>query len=255
MYKDDITATAKSAATKYSLLANNPFGYIVSSVLAGIFIGFGVLLIFTISGLLNGLPSVKIIMGAAFSVALSLVVIAGAELFTGNNMVMAVGIKEKTVTVGNAIKLWIVCFIGNWIGAIILSLIFIGTGLGNGATGEAIAAAAAAKMSVAFLPLLLRGVLCNMLVCLAVWCATRCKSEAAKLIMVFWCLFAFNVIGLEHSIANMTTLTIALIKPFEAAVSVGGYFYNIFVVALGNMIGGIICIALPYCIIAKQKKD
>jgi nitrite transporter NirC len=120
--------------------------------------------------------------------------------------------------------------------------------------GEFIAATAATKMSVPFFPLLLRGVLCNVLVCLAVWCNFRCKSESGKLIMIFWCLFAFITSSFEHSIANMTLLTVALFAPFEAAVSVGGYFYNILVVTLGNMLGGILFIALPYYVISKKKE-
>jgi nitrite transporter len=93
------------------------------------------------------------------------------------------------------------------------------------------------------------------LVCLAVWSSYRAKSESGKLIMIFWCLFVFVTAGFEHSIANMTLLTIALLKPFSAAVSIGGYFYNILVVILGNMVGGILLVALPYAAISRQKED
>lgn len=107
-------------------------------------------------------------------------------------------------------------------------------------------------MAAGFLPLLSRGILCNILVCVAVWCGFKCKSEAGKLIMIFWCLFVFITAGFEHSIANMTLLTVGLLEPSTYAVTLGGFAYNLLVVTLGNMIGGILFVAVPYCIIAKQ---
>jgi nitrite transporter len=255
MFQEDIANVAKAASAKLTLLLKNPAGYFLSSMLAGIFVGFGVLLIFTISSLMTGLAYAKIIMGAVFGGALSLVILVGAELFTGNNFVMTVGIIKKTVSFTDTLKLWGACLIGNWLGAVLLSVLFVGTGLGNGTLGETMASAAAAKMSVPFIPLILRGILCNALVCLAVWSSYRAKSESGKLILIFWCLFVFVTAGFEHSIANMTLLTVALLKPFSAAVSLSGYFYNILVVVLGNVLGGIFLVALPYAVISRQVKE
>lgn len=255
MYADDFLAIAKAAKGKVGLLKSNPLGYFIASMLAGIYVGFGILLIFTIGGMLQDSPAVKIVMGISFGIALSLVIIAGAELFTGNNLAMAAGMLSKTVSVKEACKLWIVCLLGNWAGSILLAAVFFGAGLMDGPTGAFIAASAATKMGIPLIPLFLRAVLCNVLVCLAVWCGFRCKSESGKLIMVFWCLFAFITCGFEHSIANMTLLTAALFSPGEALVSVTGYFYNIVVVTLGNMVGGVVCVALPYYMISKKKED
>ena len=102
--------------------------------------------------------------------------------------------------------------------------------------------------------LFFRSIFCNMLVCIAIWCTFRCEEETSKIIMIFWCLFVFITAGFEHSIANMTLLTIGLLSPFSEAVSVGGYLYNILFVTLGNMVGGILFIAIPYYIISKKKK-
>lgn len=254
MYSEEVTAVMQAAKAKTNFLKNNPIGYFLASVLAGAFVGFGILLIFTIGGLLTGQPYTKIVMGISFGIALSLVVIAGAELFTGNNFVMSIGAMGKTVRWSDTFKLWIVCYIGNWVGSILLAVIFSGAGLATGAVGEFIANAAAAKMNADIFPLFLRGVLCNILVCLAIWCGFRCKSESGKLIMIFWCLFAFITSGFEHSIANMTLLTISLISPFGADISLGGYFYNIIIVSLGNMLGGILFLAVPYFLISKKKE-
>lgn len=105
MYKEEFAAMANAATAKLSLLKRNPLGYFLLSMLAGAYIGFGILLIFTIGGLLNGNPATKLVMGLSFGVALSLVVIAGGELFTGNTMVMSSGVMEGKVSLADTIKL------------------------------------------------------------------------------------------------------------------------------------------------------
>ncbi len=254
MFQEEFNRQVNAARTKLNMLSKNPAGYFVLSMLAGIYIGFGTILIFTIGGLLGGEPWTRVVMGAAFGVALSLVVIAGAELFTGNNLVMGAGLMKKEVTIGEAVKLWVVCYLGNWAGALLLSVLYHFSDLATEPVAAFMASSAAAKMGAAFVPLLIRAILCNMLVCLAVWCGAKCQSESGKLIMIFWCLFAFITSGYEHSIANMTLLTIGLLEPAGQAVSIGGYFYNLAVVTVGNMIGGIGCVALPYFIASRQKK-
>ncbi|MBR5672039.1 MAG: formate/nitrite transporter family protein [Spirochaetales bacterium] len=248
MFKDDFEAAAGAAAAKSSFLKRNPMGYIVLSILAGMYIGFGILLSFTVGGLMAGAPAAKLAMGATFGVALSLVVMAGSELFTGNNLVMFAGLLKKKTTLSNCITLWIVCWLGNMCGGVLLALLFHLSGLGNGPVGDFMAKTALAKMSAPAIELLSRGILCNMLVCIAVWCGFRCKTESGKLIMIFWCLIAFFTAGFEHSVANMTLLTYSLFNPAGQAVSFAGEMYNLCWVTLGNMIGGIVFVALPYFI-------
>jgi len=253
MFNEEITAVSNAAKAKTNFLANNPAGYILAAVLAGISVGIGVLLAFTVGGLLTGNPFAKILMGCTFGVALSLVVMAGGELFTGNNFVMAVGLVKKNVSAGACFKIWGASYLGNLIGSIILAVIFVWCGLASGSTREFMSSAAATKMSLPPLALICRGVLCNILVCLAIWCTFRCKSETAKLIMIFWCLLALMTSGYEHCIVNMTLLTVSLLSPAtNAAVSLSGWVYNIALSTVGNMIGGILFVALPYSLISKQ---
>jgi nitrite transporter NirC len=194
-------------------------------------------------------------MGCAFGVALSLVVICGAELFTGNNMVMTAGMTCRTVSVPDALKLWLLCWVGNLLGGILLSIFFFLTDLDTGATLDAITSAAAAKMTARPVALFMRGVLCNILVCLAVWSGFRSQSDAGKLIMVFWCLLAFFATGFEHSIANMTVLTVALLdRAGNTSITLPGYCYNLALVTLGNMAGGILLVGCPYYIGSRQKE-
>ncbi|MBQ3406786.1 MAG: formate/nitrite transporter family protein [Lachnospiraceae bacterium] len=255
MFKEEFTAAANGAAAKSRLLNNNLPGYFLLSMLAGMFVGFGVLLVFTLSGALAGAPITKLVMGCCFGVALSLVVMAGAELFTGNNMVMTAGLLRKTVSAAEVIKLWVICWIGNLAGSVLLAIIFNATGLYSDATLGAMTGAAAAKMSAGFIPLLARGMLCNMLVCLAVWCGFRCKTESGKLIMIFWCILAFFTTGFEHSVANMTLLSLALINNGgNEAITMGGYWYNLLTVTLGNMLGAILLVAIPYHVASRERE-
>ena len=247
MFNEEFNKVAGAAKAKNELLKNNKVGYLVSAMLAGLFVG----------GLLTsaGSPSTKIVMGIAFGGALSLVVMAGSELFTGNNFVMAVGSLNKTVSWIDTVKVWIAGFVGNLAGSILAGYMFYLTGLAKGPVGEFIANTAATKMSMPASELFFRGLLCNILVCLAVWCTFRCKDDVSKLIMIFWCLFIFITCGFEHTVANMTLLTIALLAPGAAAVSISGYIYNIGIVTLGNMVGGILFVAIPYYLISKKKKE
>ncbi|NMB44139.1 MAG: formate/nitrite transporter family protein [Clostridiales bacterium] len=253
MYYDDFLSSANAAKAKTQFLNTNPLGYFISSIMAGIFIGLGVILIFTIGGFLTGTAYAKIIMGASFGIALSLVIMAGAELFTGNNFIMVSGLVSKKVTFLDCLKVWLVSFVGNWLGSVLVAFVFYKADLSVDKVGEFIALSASVKMNLPIASLFFRGILCNMLVCLAIWCSFRCKSESGKLIMIFWCLFAFITSGFEHSIANMTLLSIGLMAPFSASIGFVGYFYNILIVSLGNMVGGILFIALPYFLISKKE--
>ena len=256
MFNEEFNKVAGAAKAKSDLLKNNKLGYFVSAMLAGIFVGMAIMLIFTIGGLLTAAesPATKIVMGISFGGALSLVVFAGSELFTGNNFVMAVGSLYKSLSWVDTIKVWLDCFIGNLVGSILAGYMFYLTGLAKGPVGEFIANTAATKMSLPAQELFFRGLFCNILVCLAVWCTFRCKDDVSKLIMIFWCLFIFITAGFEHSVANMTLLTIGLLSPGTAAVSITGYIYNIGVVTLGNMIGGIFFVAIPYYLISRKNK-
>ncbi|ONI39560.1 nitrite transporter NirC [Candidatus Epulonipiscium fishelsonii] len=254
MFKEEIGVVANIASTKVRLLKSNLKAYFVLSMLAGILVGFGVALSFTIGGLLAGTSSAKIMLGVSFGVALSLVIMAGSELFTGNNFIMTVGLFRNTVSIKDACSLWIVCWIGNLLGSILFAVMFNLTGLNTGSTAEFILASTATKMNLPIIELIFRGILCNMLVCLAVWCSFKLKSESGKLIMIFWCLFVFVTAGFEHSIANMTILSLGLFSNSgNELITISGYLYNVALVTLGNMIGAILFIAIPYAYVGSDK--
>lgn len=185
MFTEDFNAAVNASENKLNLLQKNPLGYFLLSMLAGAYIGFGVLLTNSIGAQLQGAPCTKLVLGLSFGIALSLVIIAGAELFTGNNLVMSAGLLAKRVEMPQALKLWCVCWMGNLCGSVLLAGVFVLTGLADGAVGEFMAAAALGKMTAGVVPLLARGMLCNMLVCLAVWCGFRAKSDAGSVLQTY----------------------------------------------------------------------
>lgn len=106
-------------------------------------------------------------------------------------------------------------------------------------------------MSLPFSELFFRGILCNWLVCLALWMSSRAKSETAKLVLIWWCLFAFIASGYEHSVANMTLLSVAVLLPnHPETVSIAGWFHNMIPVTLGNIIGGGVFVGMAYWLIS-----
>jgi len=244
-----LVSVAEAARAKAAHLESRPLGYFVLSLLAGIYVGFGIVLIFAVGAPLLATDSAtaKLAMGASFGIALSLVVFAGAELFTGNNMVMTIGLLRRSISSRALVAIWLVSFVGNLVGSLALAWLVARSGVLAGAPHrEVIEKVVAAKMNLAFTPLFVRGVLCNWLVCLAVWCAIRASSEAGKLVMIFWCLFAFIGAGFEHSVANMTLLGIGLFQTHTSSVSVAGFVHNLVPVTLGNIVGGALFVGAAY---------
>lgn len=254
MAKETINVVAAAARAKADLLARSPLSYLVLAMLAGAYIGFGIILIFSIGAPLAaaGSAAVKVVMGASFGIALSLVIFAGSELFTGNNMVMTVGSLTRDVSWTRTLAVWAASWVGNLIGSLLLAYAAVQTGLLSKAPmKDFLTAAALAKISAPFGELFFRGLLCNTLVCLAVWTALRTKDDTAKLGMIFWCLFAFIGAGFEHSVANMTVLGMSLLGAHDPRITWGGFMHNLVPVTLGNIVGGAVVIGAAYTFVAR----
>ncbi|PIP71531.1 MAG: nitrite transporter NirC [Nitrospinae bacterium CG22_combo_CG10-13_8_21_14_all_47_10] len=249
MFDNDLEKMAFAAEKKIKAMNHYLPGYLVLSALAGAYLGFGIVLIFSVGAPLAGTqfaPFMKLIMGASFGVALSLVIFSGAELFTGNNMVFAVGKLKSRVGFSAIIKLFALCFIGNLLGSIFFSWLVVQGGSLSTEAQALVVKVAGMKMALGAGEAFFRGILCNWLVCLAVWIANRNGDETAKLIMVFWCLFAFIGSGYEHSIANQSLMSLALLLPHGPEVSLTGFIHNQVFVTLGNMVGGGVMVGMAY---------
>ena len=254
MFTETKNLLSEVAVKKVNFYKSGIIKYLIASMWAGAYVGFGIFLIMTIGGLgsESNFPFTKMLMGLSFGIALSLVIMAGSELFTGNNMILTVGALDKKVTWKDSANIWVWSFIGNAIGSTLLGLLLSLTNVAATPTGAFILKTAATKMNGDFIPLFVNGILCNLLVCLAVLCSVKMKSESGKLIMVFWCLFAFITSGFEHSVANMTIFATALFMPHPETVSLMGVFQNMIPVTLGNFIGGALLLGASYFYMGKE---
>lgn len=246
------------AVKKVEFMRKSLSKFFVLSIFAGMFVGFGIMLVFSIAApfAAAGSPVLKVLTGVSFGVALTLVIFAGSELFTGNNLVMTIGVLEKKVTIKDTLVLWFWCYLGNLAGSIFIAWLYLQTGLiSKSPLIDSILMSTSSKMNAPTMELFFRGLLCNMLVCLAVWTATRAKEDIAKLVLIWWCLFAFVGSGFEHSIANMTLLSMGLMVPHDPQViNLAGFWANMIPVTLGNIVGGALFIGAGYWYASNPKK-
>jgi nitrite transporter NirC len=239
MFIETVDLFAKTAVAKAEFLRRSPLGFAISSMMAGAYVGLGIILIFAVGNAVE--PDIRpIVMGASFGIALTLVIFAGSDLFTGHTMFMSLGWLQGRTNLRDLAACWSASWAGNLIGCVILAALFVAGGGGLALAGKnpLIVTVAAAKMNGPALELFARAILCNWLVCLAIWTAARMTSDAAKCIAIFWCLYAFIASGFEHSVANMTLFSIALLAPHPPTVTLGGMGWNLLWVTLGNIVSG-----------------
>ena len=242
MFIETVDQFAKTAVAKAEFLRRSPLGFTISAMMAGAYVGLGIILIFCVGNAVD--PSIRaIVMGASFGIALTLVIFAGSDLFTGHTMFMTHGWLQGRTNLRELGACWGASWAGNLLGCAILAALFVagGGGLalaGIGGKAPLIVTVAAAKMNAPAVELVARAILCNWLVCLAIWTSARMTSDAAKCIAIFWCLYAFIASGFEHSVANMTLLSIALMTEHPATVTLGGLGWNLVWVTIGNAIAG-----------------
>jgi nitrite transporter NirC len=249
MFADTVDSTAVAAMKKSEALKLSIPRYLVLSALAGAYVGLGIALIFALGAPLSkaGSPLLKPVMGASFGVALTLVIFCGSELFTGNTMSLMIGALTRKSSWRQLGAVWGLSYAGNLLGGLGLAWLLAQSGVfGADPARSFVESTAAAKMHLDFGTAFVRGILANWLVCLAVWGAGRTKSDTAKLMIIFWCLFAFIGAGFEHSVANMTLLALALFQPHADALSWLGYVQNLVPVTLGNIVGGALFVGVAY---------
>lgn len=232
------------------------------SLLAGAFIGLGALFCVVVrSDPSLGFAARQVLSGVTFSLGLILVVVAGAELFTGNNL-LAMAWADGKISTLELLRNWAVVCCGNFIGAAGLALlVFLSRHpeMNNGLVAQEYLSIAATKVALPFWTAFFRGVLCNVLVCMAVWMAFAGRSVIDKAVAIIFPIAAFVASGFEHSIANMFFIPLAmLLQSFgnsgavAASITWGGFIGNLIPVILGNIVGGSLLVGLVYHVIYKR---
>ncbi|GBF77171.1 transporter [Paenibacillus sp. 598K] len=258
MYTPNVETMIETALKKKAAMQASLPRYLVSAAMAGAYVGLGIVLIFSIGAplLAASSPFQTMLMGMSFGLALTLVVFAGSELFTGNNMYFTMSTLAGRTTVKDTLTNWTLVFIGNLLGAVLLALLVVGSGIfKTAAPDHLLYVVAAKKMSAPALELFFRGILCNWLVCLALWTSARAKEDIAKLVLIWWCLYAFIASGYEHSVANMTLLSLAWLLPGHPdTITLGGWLHNMLPVTLGNIVGGALFMGLAYWYVSPVRR-
>jgi nitrite transporter NirC len=242
---------AEAAVTKARAVRDLP-RYLFSSALAGAYVGVAVVLLIAVSAPLVDAKSAvaKLVQGSVFGVALTLVVFAGAELFTGNAMVMLQGVWRRRVGGGELLAVWVASLAGNVAGSFLFAAAVHAGGFSTGPTRNLIASMTASKDALAGPQLFWRAVLCNALVCLAIWMATRAVSDGAKLVVLWWALLAFIGSGFEHSVANATIFSLGAL---DGSIGWGALARNLAWTVPGNIVGGGLVIGLGYAWLAGSR--
>jgi formate transporter len=247
----------------------------VLAVLAGAFIALGAVFSTTVAaGAAGSLPYglVRLLAGLVFSLGLMLVIVGGAELFTGNNLIVMAWADHRVGT-RRLLRNWAIAYAGNFVGAVATATMVYLSGqytFGNGAVGAAALATAHAKVGLGFVQAVILGILCNGLVCLAVWLSYSGRSTTDKIFAIVPPVAAFVTAGFEHSVANMYFVPVGLFiragasEPFWSAIGktandypglTWGRFFinNLLPVTLGNIIGGALLVGAVYWFVYLRK--
>ncbi len=262
---DTITRTVGVNKAKASLT-----NLLILGFFAGVYIGFGAALATLVSHdavEYVGLGITKLLSGAVFSVGLMLVVIAGAELFTGNNLMIASAMDRK-IKARTLLEKWAIVYFANFAGSIFLVTVIYFSGLwktGDFGIGVKALSIANAKVNLPFYEALFRGIGCNWLVCLAVWMAASSRQIAGKILAIFFPITAFVALGFEHCVANMYFIPLGLflkttIITSKLSIDISNLTWtnlvirNLIPVTIGNIIGGAFFVGAPYWFVFLRAK-
>jgi formate/nitrite transporter len=234
----------------------------ILGVLAGAFIGLGMLgFVLVTSDPTLGFAASRLLGGLVFSLGLLLVVVAGAELFTGNNL-LVMAWADRRITSAELLRNWVVVCAANFVGAAGLALLVYLSRhweMNDGRVATQVLALAVAKTTLPPAVAFFKGVLCNALVCMAVWMAMAGRSVVDKAVAVVPPIAAFVAAGFEHSIANMYLIPLAMLLRMEgldvaggASIGWGGLAANLLPVIAGNLVGGSVLVGLVYHLIYRR---
>ena len=245
---------------------------LIWALLAGAYIAFGAqasqMVSFNLLEDPDSLGVGRLVSAAVFPVGLMMVVLCGAELFTGNCM-MIIGVLDRKIRISGMLRNWVLVYLGNFLGALLVVALMKSTGLwetGSGLLGASVIKTAQAKVQLSFGQAFVRGILCNWLVCLAVWMSTGARETVSKIFAIWFCIGLFVISGFEHSIANMYFIPAGIAAAADSGLAqlagcdvsvltVGNFLVkNLLPVTLGNILGGGLFVGMVYWFTGRKLK-
>ena len=258
LYPAEIEAYTEGAGVKKATTPTPKV--IVSSMLAGMFIGFGALMYCLVGADTElSFAASRLLCGIAFTIGLILVLCAGSDLFTGNILLIQAKLSGK-LKWGQVIKNWCTVWIGNLLGALFAVLLVYGShiaSMNGGEVAHAMVHVGEVKMTPDWMTIFTKGILCNIFVCLAVWISYGSRTIPGKILGILWPVAAFVACGFEHCVANMFFLPMAVLSNVGpeavAGVDLNGILFNLSASTPGNIVGGLI-VGIAYWFLFHQKK-
>lgn len=245
---------------------------LIWALLAGAYIAFGAqasqMVSFNLLADPDSLGVGRLVSAAVFPVGLMMVVLCGAELFTGNCL-MIIGVLDRKIRISRMLRNWVLVYLGNFLGALLVVALMKSTGLwetGSGLLGASVIKTAQAKVQLSFGQAFVRGILCNWLVCLAVWMSTGARETVSKIFAIWFCIGLFVISGFEHSIANMYFIPAGIAAAADSGLAqlagcdvsvltVGNFLVkNLLPVTLGNILGGGLFVGMVYWFTGRKLK-
>lgn len=245
---------------------------LIWALLAGAYIAFGAqasqMVSFNLLADPDSLGVGRLVSAAVFPVGLMMVVLCGAELFTGNCL-MIIGVLDRKIRISGMLRNWVLVYLGNFLGALLVVALMKSAGLwgtGSGLLGASVIKTAQAKVQLSFGQAFVRGILCNWLVCLAVWMSTGARETVSKIFAIWFCIGLFVISGFEHSIANMYFIPAGIAAAADSGLAqlagcdvsvltVGNFLIkNLLPVTLGNILGGGLFVGMVYWFTGRKLK-
>ncbi|EZP77258.1 formate/nitrite transporter [Parageobacillus genomosp. 1] len=245
------------AVKKRAILDRSLVQYMMRAALAGVYIGFALVLCFRVGEFFReaNSPATYLVSGIFFGIALVLIMYGGAELFTGNTMYFTISTLHKETTIKDTLRNWLACYSGNLLGAVFFAFLISQSGVFDHIPQDHLLfLVAAKKMHATTMQLFFKGILCNWLVCLAIFIPMQMKEDIAKVFSMILIVFIFFASGYEHSIANFVLFSLALAVPHPATIDLAGVVHNIIPVTIGNIVGGALFMGALYTYLTSQKE-
>lgn len=251
MTRDTVDAISSAGADKLMFSRSSPWRFLFRSAIAGFFIVIGTLFSNLCGALLLGesVGAAKLLAALSFSSALTLIVFLGGELFTGSTFVTSISLFERRISFAGLLRIWGLCYLGNFLGILLLCAL-ISLSVDVSRISEYLMLCLPGKLNSPWYTLLLKGIVCNFLVCIGVFAGFKLKSEFGKALAILSVIMCFVTAGLEHSIANMATFCLAAM--FGLSADYGAMALNLLFVTVGNILGGVLLWGLPVWLSAEK---
>lgn len=240
---------------KYEMCRDEKGRFFARSIVAGLYLGLATILSTTLGTLLfkDHYIASKIAVAASFGIGLVIIVILGSELFTGNCFTTMIPVYGKKLKFRQIIPMWIICYIGNFVGIALICFLFVKSGSNQELLTEYITTVVDGKLAFSAGQLFIKGVLCNFIVCVGAYVGMKMQDDTAKTIIMMLVVMAFVLPGFEHSIANMGNFTLG-ITALGTSYDWSLVPLHMLISTAGNIIGGAVLLGVPLFIMIKPKK-